>query len=340
MPFVSQILKYGSLSIIGVEKNTGKTTCLNYLLRRLANYHKTLGITSIGLDGEETDTVKDIPKPRIRIPAGSYFVTAASFYKQKLFDALIRDTGDNIGMLGPLVIAEALESGYVCLAGPPGTTALKQLIDNLHREFAVDLCLIDGALSRVSFASPAITEAMILCTGASYSSNMNVLVNKTRFLYDLIQLPRAQSLYTEKLKNIRQGIWAFDKNAQLHNLNTVSALAADDLKKELSTDFAAIYVAGAVSDKILKVLSSSPRLAGIELIAKDFSRFFIDPRLFYSFQKKGGRISVCYRSELVAVCINPYSPEGYHLNSSELEHRLEQALAIPVYDIRRLEYAA
>ena len=35
MPFVSDIVKYDSLSIVGLEKNTGKTEALNYILRRL-----------------------------------------------------------------------------------------------------------------------------------------------------------------------------------------------------------------------------------------------------------------------------------------------------------------
>ena len=35
MPFIKEILKYDSLSIVGLEKNVGKTECLNYILSRL-----------------------------------------------------------------------------------------------------------------------------------------------------------------------------------------------------------------------------------------------------------------------------------------------------------------
>ena len=35
MPFIEDILKHKSLSIVGLEKNTGKTECLNYVLSRL-----------------------------------------------------------------------------------------------------------------------------------------------------------------------------------------------------------------------------------------------------------------------------------------------------------------
>mgnify|MGYP006352224553 CR=1 FL=1 len=53
MPFVSDIVKYDSLSIVGLEKNTGKTEALNYILRRLPSTGAKLAVTSIGIDGEQ-----------------------------------------------------------------------------------------------------------------------------------------------------------------------------------------------------------------------------------------------------------------------------------------------
>ena len=50
MPFVSDIVKYDSLSIVGLEKNTGKTEALNYILRRLPSTGAKLAVTSIGID--------------------------------------------------------------------------------------------------------------------------------------------------------------------------------------------------------------------------------------------------------------------------------------------------
>ena len=42
MPFIEEILKYKSLSIVGMEKNTGKTECLNYILGRISGMEKKL----------------------------------------------------------------------------------------------------------------------------------------------------------------------------------------------------------------------------------------------------------------------------------------------------------
>ena len=35
VPFINDILKHNSLSIVGLQKNTGKTECLKYVLERL-----------------------------------------------------------------------------------------------------------------------------------------------------------------------------------------------------------------------------------------------------------------------------------------------------------------
>ena len=62
MPFIKEILKYDSLSIVGLEKNVGKTECLNYILERLPLQQLRVAVTSIGTDGENKDQeTRDIP---------------------------------------------------------------------------------------------------------------------------------------------------------------------------------------------------------------------------------------------------------------------------------------
>ena len=49
---INDIAKYKSISIIGNYKNVGKTTTLNYIIDG-ARDNIVLGLTSIGVDGEE-----------------------------------------------------------------------------------------------------------------------------------------------------------------------------------------------------------------------------------------------------------------------------------------------
>ena len=71
----SLLKDYKRLSIIGMEKNVGKTTVLNKLIEDIG-LQKTIGLTSIGRDGEDTDVVTNTHKPRIYVNQGTIIATA------------------------------------------------------------------------------------------------------------------------------------------------------------------------------------------------------------------------------------------------------------------------
>lgn len=57
--------KYKTLSIVGMAKNAGKTTALNYLIEEAIDEGILLGVTSTGRDGESQDLVTGTEKPRV-----------------------------------------------------------------------------------------------------------------------------------------------------------------------------------------------------------------------------------------------------------------------------------
>ncbi|HRV33000.1 MAG TPA: hypothetical protein P5281_01530, partial [Anaerovoracaceae bacterium] len=57
--------EYRTLSIVGMAKNSGKTTTLNYLLEEAFDEGLVLGVTSTGRDGESTDLVTGTDKPKV-----------------------------------------------------------------------------------------------------------------------------------------------------------------------------------------------------------------------------------------------------------------------------------
>lgn len=334
MPFIEEIEKYKSLSIVGLEKNTGKTECLNYVLSRLQHGHKQIALTSIGIDGENCDQVKQTHKPEIEIYEGMIFVTPELFYKKRKLISEVLDVSTQSTCLGRLVTAKVVSSGKAMISGPANNVALKQLIGQLEKH-NVDLTIVDGALSRMSLASPAITEAMILATGASLSANIPQLVFKTQFMYDLINLPEVDEVVKSKLSNINNGIWAVDPNGELFDLEIQSVLMIDKAKDRLFQHGNRFFVSGAVTDKFFNFLKIQKQIKEVELIIKDFTRVFASPETFYAFIKKGGRVKVLQKTKLVAITINPVSPDGYHLNSDELKQALESKLNLPVYDVKK-----
>lgn len=83
MGFVTNISDFGSLAIVGLEKNTGKTECLNYILGQLGGQADRFALTSVGIDGESRDQVCQTAKPEIEIPEGMIFVTSEKHYREK-----------------------------------------------------------------------------------------------------------------------------------------------------------------------------------------------------------------------------------------------------------------
>ena len=314
MPFVGEILRHRSVSIVGLAKNAGKTECLNYILKRLPLDYFNVAVTSIGIDGETTDQVTGTAKPEITVREGMFFATSEKHFRQKRPLAELYDVGEEETALGRVVTAKALQEGKVLLSGPSSAPALKRWMRSL-KEFGIDLILIDGALSRLSTASPAVSEAMVLSTGAAYSANIRELVSKTAYVVELIRLP----LFVGPETDIR--------------VSSFSSLDAGTLKGKRI-----IEVEGALTDRLLQMVKNGLGEGEIELVVGDFTKVFCSQELYRAFVRRGGRISVRMKSELLAVCVNPVAPNGIVLDSDTLCRELSQRIGLPVYDIVKNEY--
>ena len=166
-----------TMSIVGMCKNAGKTTMLNWLLEQ-GRLQGTLGLTSIGRDGESTDVVTGTEKPGIFVREGTLIATAQDMLRLGDITKEILMTTGIPTPLGEVVIVRARSAGYVQLAGPSITTQLKAVSHALF-DLGADLSIIDGALGRKSLGARAVAEGVILCTGASYDMNMDKVVADT-----------------------------------------------------------------------------------------------------------------------------------------------------------------
>lgn len=319
-----------------MDKNTGKTECLNYILKQLKKRDLNFFITSIGIDGESVDQVTNTQKPEIEVFENSYFVTSEMHYKQRLVVSEIVDVSKERTSLGRLITAKALNTGKIILSGPSNTALLQKFIQK-SADYRTTICIVDGALSRLSSASPVISESMILTTGAAVSANINTLVNKTIFIYNLINLPKLESPHIDELTDLKSGLWAIDSENKIHDLEIPSVFLLSQHKEKIFEHGTVLYASGAVSDKMLNFLRSQKQCSDITLIVKDFTRLFITKETYHSFLKKGGKIKVLHKTNLIAVCINPTSPQGVLLNSQELKNALQKELDVPVYDIRKID---
>ena len=324
-------MRYDSLSIVGLEKNTGKTECLKYVLDRLPVQQKRMAVTSIGIDGETVDQVTRTQKPEIVLREGMFFGTSEMHYRQRRLVSELIDVSDENTSLGRVVTAKALTTGKILLSGPSSATSLKRWMTEMRR-LHIDLVIIDGALSRMSSASPAVSQSMILATGAAYSANLSTLVSKTAHVVDLVNLELTDEDNIHRLLPIERGVWFIDGDGDLHSLEAMSSLSKD-IRFEGMDDCKTLYVAGALVDGFLEKVRKNKSLKQVELVVRDFTKIFVSPQQFRLFLKSGGRIRVMQKSKLIAVTVNPTSPSGYVLDSDTLCNRLSETIQLPVYDL-------
>lgn len=337
MPFINDILRHRSLSIVGLEKNTGKTVCLNYVLRRLNEVGARAAITSIGVDGEQTDSVYATAKPEVTLYEGMQFITSEKHYLQRRLVSQLLEVDSQRTSLGQLVTGEVLCRGKILLSGAASSEKLRSQIDHF-KEQGMELTIVDGALSRLSLASPTVTDAMILATGAAVSLHLPQLISRTKFLHQLINLPEVDATMRQRLSHITQGIWAIDGDGQPHDFHIASVflLGRGDNQDDLFRYGTTLFVSGAVSTQLVKYLASQKQIKDITLIVRDFTKFFVTPEVYAEYIRRGGTMLVLQQSKLLAITFNPTSPTGYTMPSRETCEKLSEALGTPVYDVMKI----
>lgn len=326
MSFLTELKQYKSVSIVGMAKNTGKTTCLNYVLSELAKTCYPVAVTSIGVDGEERDVLYDTLKPRITLYKDNYFITSEQHYKQKKINSTIIAIDEQATALGRLITAKAEDKGQVILSGPSSTN---QLLKNIYKlqEYGNKLVIVDGALSRLSLASPAITDAMILCTGAACSRHLDTLIKKIKYIYNTLELPEVNA-DMKTLCEDAVGVYAISENKKTKIVESLFLSNADNILWHSAEYY---YISGVLTNKFL--LELNERSKSVSLIVRDFSCVFVEPRNYYTFLRRGGKISVLQKPNLIAICTNPVSPDGYNFNAEELRDVVAEVVGVPTYDI-------
>jgi len=334
--FIKKTREYKVISIIGLAKNVSKTTTLNYLISNLTEKYK-LGLTSIGRDGEKYDVITELPKPQIYVKKGTYVVTAQQCLEDsKIKFESIKKTGFNTP-LGEVMILKVLSEGYIELAGPSINKHLLIICSEL-RNLGCDLILVDGAFDRRAYATPLISDATILSTGASVSRNMKEVIDLTIHTIKLLNLEQETNLEIVELsKNVlkKSKVSIIDKAYSVNSLNVATALdAAEEIIQNLKDDSQYVLINGAVTDKLLEdLMKSTQKYKGITFIVEDGTKLFLSQNTTKKFLKKGGILKVLNPINIIAITINPTSPYGYKFDKDKFLKSLQEELKIPVYNL-------
>lgn len=328
MPLIADILRHRSLAVIGMAKNVGKTVTLSSIIGHMPA-DRTLAVTSIGVDGEATDSVTALPKPRIRLRAGTLFSTSEYDYNRREIVSQVIDISDERTPLGRIVTARALSAGGVVLSGSSsseGVGSWMTMVDTL----GADVILIDGALSR-HFAG-SLCRATILATGAALTCNVAELVRRTAFAIEMIRLPASNNFLPSDFAALTDGAWIVKTDADAEPLcDEGRSPCGGNFERSRLQGAKHIFVSGAVTDTLLDALSAA-RFEG-ELIVRDYSRLFSSQRSYRAFCQSGGEIRVLHATDLLAVTINPVAPNGMRLDSKSLCAQIEERTEMACYDV-------
>lgn len=332
----SSNIKYRVFSFIGMAKNVGKTTTYNYIIKHIQSKF-TLGLTSIGRDGEEKDILTQQPKPKIMVSPGNLVATAEESLTRSNSRNKILTTTNITSALGRIIILEILGSGNIELSGPSMVKDLGTICSALN-ELGADIILIDGAFNRKSFASPIIANATILATGSALSHDMDEVINQTQFT---IQNLSTQAIDDEiARKKIEQffdtnkaGI--MDESYSITTFDVKTALnATSHIITSLSSSTRYILIKGIIStDLVEHLLKCELDISNISIIAEDGTKIFVQQQSLTQLFNRGCSIKVLNPIQILAVTANPVSPYGFQFNQKEFLTRLRNQLQVPVFDI-------
>ena len=292
-----------TLSIVGMCKNAGKTTVLNWLLQRMQD--RLLGLTSIGRDGESADVVTGTEKPGICVPEGTLIATAKDMLKLCDITQEILYTTGIPTPVGEVVIVRARSAGWVQLAGPSITTQLKT-VSQLFFDLGAEQTVIDGALGRKSLGARAVAEGVILCTGASYHMRMDKVVADTVNLYRIMNLKKAKTLPEE-----------------------TDAPLAETLKTRGEA-----LIGGALTDSMLLPLLKSGVLKNARLVVKDPSKVLLSADTMDKLETRSVSLETVDAAKTLCITVNPVSAYGWRFDRDAFLKAMADAVDVPVIDVK------
>ena len=244
---------YKRISIVGMAKNAGKTTALNYLIEEAMDEGLTLGITSTGRDGEGTDVVTGTEKPRVYLDTDTIVSVPKQLYE--LADAgleILEETPYGTA-LGQILLCRVADAGYVQVAGPVINAQHIQMCEEMLA-LGADLVLIDGAIDRKTIAAPDISDAIILSTGAVLSRKLDRVVEETAYTVELYSLPVLEDgMEREIIREHAESDRVFIvKNGKAVTLNITTGLGSGKLlDNAIDEEVTHVFVPGAFTQSVV-----------------------------------------------------------------------------------------
>lgn len=326
-----------TISFIGFEKGSGKTTALKAFLSALDS--KTIGITSMGTPavGSKT-TPNDYP---VYVPAGTIVATTRGALG--MCDAtreILHATGIQTPA-GEVIVFRAISAGYVFLSGP-SIIADSIKVRDIFFEAGADVALIDSAVDRKSAAYPSHADGVVV-TGLLTRSAGKLHEDRLNQEMDSLLTPALEDqalleILQDNLQS-RSPFFVVDEHLEvLHapegeNKHNIAAMI-----KNCPKNIKAIMIKGALTNSsILPVINLSGKLRnklqGAMIAAEDPAKIFLDLKHRQSLEGLGIHLRVLRAARILALCLNPIQQGLNREQMVELLKAYSARFRLPVMDI-------
>ena len=318
-------------AIIGLEKNIGKTTVLNWISRIWAKNAQTTFLLSIGRDGEEVDVLDARPKPRVDLPKGNYALSGERVLTTPALLEVIEVFPFETAAGRPIVF-KAMEDTTIELINPGGLKNLTEITDRFLGERVCDRVLVDGAFNRLSHAQWTVADYVLLVTGAEAQGTFEEILERTVYLVERLE---KLSCAPEWRKRIEETI-QHDSRLILFPKGGKPVAVAETLLQnpKMITQMEnaeAVYLEGALTQGVAEKLLQEK--IETDLIVRDGPCIQVDYGLFRRMQARGLRLSVLYPIPVVGIFVNSFGARRSFINDrmrQELKRRLPSH---PVLDL-------
>jgi hypothetical protein len=352
------------LALVGLAKNTGKTVALTTLLAELRQQGRTVGVTSVGRDGEEHDVIDArIEKPRVALPAGSLLATTDELLRASGLPYELLSATEARTPLGQVLVVRLEGSGIVEVAGPSAAQQVRAVSDvMLHHD--ADQVLVDGAIDRRAASAPEVCDGLVMATGAVLGSELEQVVTRTAEAVALARLPLLDGVgdggeRTGETES-REAAGRARALAEGHGGHLSALVGTDGSVQELPARFALradgaalaellpqqaagsyLLIGGALPERLLEALLELRRRRR-ELpvvVVGDPTRVFLSAHGVDWYRRQGIELYASRRTPLLALTVNPVAPQSHSFDSRRLRECLERELEeLPVLDVCAPDY--
>lgn len=174
-----------SIFVVGTGKNVGKTVAMRAIYEAAASAAATVGLSSIGRDGEAVDAGDAQPKPRLFLHPGTAIATARDVLPSVPASEILA-ISDLPTAAGRLLFARVRAHAFYELVGPPTASGVREIVDRLL-DFA-DVTIVDGAIDRVAALAGG-SDAIVVSCGAAAADTVDEAANGAGALVARLRVP-------------------------------------------------------------------------------------------------------------------------------------------------------